>query len=319
MEHYVTVFDGVFLPQGIALHRSLQRHAGEYTLWVMCVDIVAYDVLQKLSLPNVRLIGIKDIETDELREAKQQRTTAEYCWTLTPQSVLAVIDRDPAILRVTYVDADFSLLRSPAPIFDEFDSSGKQVLITDHAYAPDYDQTHMSGRYCVQFVTFCRGRGEEVLNWWADQCLEWCFARFEDGKFGDQKYLDDWPERFADLVHVLQKNDLILTPWNAIRFPYGPAVAYHFHNLRLLSRRRVMLIRGYDVPKATQVAVYQPYLQDLSDAVAKMEKIGHLSQPQGRKPGPFIQTGILIRKLLRVLARIRPITVSQLPVPENQD
>ena len=43
MEHFVTLFDAAFLPQGLALHRSLRRHAGDFTLWRVCVDEAAYD------------------------------------------------------------------------------------------------------------------------------------------------------------------------------------------------------------------------------------------------------------------------------------
>ena len=44
MEHYVTLFDSLFLPQGLALHASLQQHAGEHRLWVLCVDELAHDL-----------------------------------------------------------------------------------------------------------------------------------------------------------------------------------------------------------------------------------------------------------------------------------
>lgn len=318
MEHYVTLFDSLFLPQGIALHRSLQRHAGAHKLWVLCVDTTAFEVLGRLALPNVEPILVESIESDALRAARKERSRAEYCWTLTPHSIQVVLARDPAIRRVTYLDADFAFLKPPTPIFEELEASGKAVLITDHAYAPDYDQSASSGRFCVQFVTFTRGAGEEVARWWADRCIEWCYARFEDGKFGDQKYLDEWPNRFGDKVHVLQKLDLILTPWNATRFPYGPAVAYHFHNLRLLRGRRVMLVRGYDVPKTTQNAIYQPYLRDLAEAVAMLERAGHVVRPQGKKPNVFIQVGILIRKLGRALARVRPVTTARLPMAQGE-
>jgi hypothetical protein len=317
VEHYVTIFDGLFLPQGLALHRSLQRHGGEFTLWVLCVDATAFDVLKKLELPNLRPVSVEAIETQALREARAGRTRAEYCWTLTPHAIDIVMSLDASVRRVTYLDADLWLRKSPAPIFAELDASGKAVLITDHAYAPDYDQTATSGQYCVQFVTFCRGAGEDVARWWADRCIEWCYARYENGKFGDQKYLDDWPERFADKVHVLQRLDLILTPWNATRFPYGPAVAYHFHNLRLLGGGRVMLVRGYDLPKATQTAIYQPYLADLSEAVRTLERAGHPVRAQSKRLGPIIQAGILIRKFGRALAKLRPVVTARLPMPEG--
>ena len=260
MEHYVTLFDSLFLPQGLALHASLERHAGDYTLWVLCVDDAAHDVLTKLALPNMRLLHLEKLETDDLRRVRGERTVGEYCWTLTPFAPRFVFEADTSVERVTYVDADMWLRKNPSPIFREFDASGKAVLITDHGYAPEYDQTSTSGQFCVQFMTFQRERGEVVRKWWEERCIDWCYARFEDGKFGDQKYLDDWPERFSDSVHVLQHEEWMLAPWNTIRFPYGTGICHHFHGLRIVEHR-------YCHPSSIQCAASgnRKYLHPLFD------------------------------------------------------
>lgn len=280
MEHYVTLFDSLFLPQGMALHASLERHAGSYTLWVLCIDDAAFQALQKLALPNMRLLAVDDVLTDDLRRVQPTRSRAEWCWTLTPFTPRFVFDAEPTARRVTYLDADVWLARSPQPVFEEFEASGKAVQITEHAYSPDYDQSDTSGRFCVQFMTFERCGGEPVRSWWAERCTEWCFARFEDGKFGDQKYLDDWPNRFGEVVHVLQDRSLMQGPWNATRFPPSEAVAYHFHGLRTLRKQRVLLTRGYRLPRATIAQLYRPYGIDLRNSHGRLSAVGVIPIPQ---------------------------------------
>jgi len=155
----------------------MERHVCEYVLWVLCVDDETHDVLQRLALPNVRLLKLSELETDELLSVKPGRAIAEYCWTLTPFAPRFVFETEPTVKRVTYLDADLWFRKHPKPIFDELDASGKCVLITDHAYAPEYDQSATSGQFCVQFMTFHRDGGELVRQWWEERCIEWCFAR----------------------------------------------------------------------------------------------------------------------------------------------
>jgi hypothetical protein len=283
MEHYVTLFDSLFLPQGLALHASLERHAGDYALWVLCMDDEAQRILDQLDKPNVKTIALSEIETPQLLTAKLERTKGEYCWTLTPFTPKIVFDRDRTVQRVTYLDADLYFLKSPGLIFQEFEASGKSVLITEHAYAPEYDQSSISGHYCVQFMTFIRDESEQVRQWWQDRCLEWCFAKIEDGKFGDQKYLDDWHERFAKFVHVLQAKNLTLAPWNASRYPYSEAVLYHFHELRLLPENRVLLFSNYCIYKAVLDNIYGKYLQDFTSVIFELNSIGVKCKPQHHK------------------------------------
>jgi hypothetical protein len=111
-----------------------------------------------------------------------------------------------------------------------------------------------------------------VRKWWEDRCIEWCFARLEDGKFGDQKYLDDWPDRFKNEVHVLENKELLLAPWNATRFPYGNSVAWHFHGLKIVSPKKVFL-GSYPLPNVLIRNVYHPYLMDMRSSINTLKMI----------------------------------------------
>lgn len=279
MENFVTLFDSLFLPQGLALNESLEKHAGNYTLWILCIDEAAYEVLNSLHLPNVKLIRLADVETPDLKRVKGGRTRAEYCWTLTPFTPRFVFERDDTIQRVTYLDADLWFRKSPRPIFEEFEASGKHVLITDHAYAPEYDSSDKNGQYCVQFMTFERDSSEKVRQWWEERCIEWCYAHYEDGKLGDQKYLDDWTERFPTQVHVLQQKEWTLGPWNTTRFPYGTSRFYHFHGLRILKNRKIFL-GGYPLSDPVINGIYLPYLDALNRAFKSLNSVGFIPKPQ---------------------------------------
>ena len=115
-EVYVTLFDSVFLPQGLALYYSLLSLRGKFKLWVLCVDQKSFDFLSGLSLDNLFLLNLSELENDNLLEVKSIRSRAEYCWTLTPWSIQWVFEADPSARRVTYLDADLFLLDSPSEI-----------------------------------------------------------------------------------------------------------------------------------------------------------------------------------------------------------
>lgn len=284
MEHFVTLFDSLFLPQGLALQASMERHVNRYTLWILCVDDIAYDVLFKLHLPNIRLLKLSELETPDLLRVKYSRAKAEYCWTLTPFAPRFVFEAEPSVKRVTYLDADIWFRNNPKSIFDELDESGKEVLITDHSYSPEYDQSDTSGKFCVQFIIFSRNGSEVIRKNWEQQCIDWCYARFENGKFGDQKYLDNWPKQYDSIVHILNNKELALAPWNATRFPYGNAVFYHFHGLRILSKKRLK-IGHYIIPAYLKKYVYEPYYTDLRVAIEKLESIQFNWQIQATRDG----------------------------------
>lgn len=305
-EHYVTLFDSVFLPQGLALHHSLLEHGGDCVLWVLCLDDACLQTLQRLDLPQMRPLDLAELETPELLAVKSGRTRAEYCWTVTPWSIQWVLEAEPTAQRVTYLDADVFFLKSPAPIFAEFEASGCGVLITEHGYAPEYDHSPRFGRYCVQFLPVVRGLGEPILHWWRDQCIEWCFARFENGLFGDQKYLDQFASISPGNVNAICSDCRFQGPWNCSIFKFSDAILFHFHGLRILSRQLVMASGGgYLLPSPTLSYVYAKYCELL---VRLIRRFSLEILPQARIPSP---TRLLILRWTRTLRRRFNLPITQ--------
>src|SRR3990172_545113 len=146
VEQFATLFDSHYLPHGLCLHRSLAERAQPFHLWVLCVDEASEQALRRLQLPHVTLLPLQEVETVALRTIKADRTVAEYCWTLTPFLPEWVLERVPDAARVTYLDADLFFFDSPAALLDELTASGKHVLITEHAYAPEYRESIRFGR-----------------------------------------------------------------------------------------------------------------------------------------------------------------------------
>lgn len=219
MYHFCTLFDSIYLSRGLAMYHSLEAHCTNFHLYVFAFDTACFNILTSLNLPNLTVISMQDFEDEALLKVKPSRTRAEYCWTCSSSTILYVLNNFP-VDHCTYLDSDLYFFSSPEVLFDEM--GHHSVLITPHRYTLKYDQSQKTGIYCVQFVTFRKNeQGLTVLNWWRNACLEWCYNRFEDNRFGDQKYLDDWPERFEG-VYVCKNLGAGVAPWNMQQYHFVP-------------------------------------------------------------------------------------------------
>lgn len=263
---------------GMSLHQSLMTHAQPFHLWIICMDELVEKQLKILDLPQVTSIPLQEIETPELLAVKPERSQGEYCWTLTPFTFTAVFQKQPDVERVTYLDADLYFFRNPQILIKEFEESGRDVLITEHGYAPEYDQTLLYGKFCVQFLTIKNNTdGNKIIQWWKNKCLMWCSDYLMDGKFGDQKYLDIWPIIFSKNIWILQQKENTLAPWNVtyfqkhLGFQLFP-VFYHFHSLRIINSRTILLFYNYTII-SNAIIFYESYCQSLIKNLKKMKEL----------------------------------------------
>lgn len=277
MNNYVTVLNHKFLPQLLALHDSMLIHCGDFRLFVICVDMTLAEQLEIIKLPNTVSIDLEKIESADarLQQIKASRNLREYCWTLASFSFSIVKNAFPEISQLTYIDTDLFFFSSPECFFKELDESGKDILITEHAFAPEHEYFKENcGSFCVQFIPAkYTVRAEAVIKEWQDLCEESCSELVKNGKFGDQKYLETWPNKYPDIVHVLQQKDKTIAPWN-INYYSGTPVFYHFHGFRLLSKNLVQrFILSYKV-SLDRGWIYIQYGKSLRKQIRLIKKLG---------------------------------------------
>lgn len=284
--NFCTLFDSNYMTRGLAMHQSLSQHCRSFHLYIIAFDKISVKVLSELNLEHVTIISLHDFEDEALLEIKPTRTSAEYCWTCTPSTVLYCIEKYK-LDHCTYIDADLMFYSNPKVLIDEMGDNS--VLITEHRYTKQYDQSSGSGKYCVQFVCFKNDEnGLTALKWWRNACIKWCYARFEDGKFGDQKYLDDWVTRFKG-VHELQHIGGGVAPWNVQQYQfkvidhkiclkektgnYVPLIFFHFHGVKFYLEDIVQLAPFYYLQEYVIKHLYFSYINLLQNFKKKVEAI----------------------------------------------
>ncbi len=284
MNYFCTYFDHRYLPQGLALHKSLKQHCLSFKLWILCLDSTCYRILSALKLSDVHLIALEDFERndEELLKAKQNRTTVEYYFTCTPSLPLFILNKHSEVDLITYLDADLFFFADPKPIFDEI--TDHSIAIIAHRFPPSLRSLERHGIYNVGWLSFKRDKSAfTCLQWWRERCNEWCYDRVEDGRFADQKYLDDWPVRFQNVV-VLRHIGADLAPWNIANYQISaegnhvwvddvPLIFFHFHGFKQITRfiyDANLAKYGVKLSVFVRRNIYEAYIRALLDVTRRV-------------------------------------------------
>lgn len=273
--NFCTLFDSNYLTRGLALWSSLKRFRGnDFHLWILCMDERVEDILRQMNLSNVTLVPLATLEDEGLLKAKRDRTPMEYCWTCTPILPHHLLNTQPNLNHIIYVDADVAFFQDPKALLNELGS--RSVLIFEHKFPTRLrHQEETMGRFNVEVIVFRNDpSGRDCVAWWRERCIEWCYYRVEPGRMGDQKYLDEWPKRFSG-VSVATDEIPAIAPWNLETYQFGkdgrtllangrPVLFYHFSKLSILPRERYRYCKGYLIPREVQELAYQPYTRELS-------------------------------------------------------
>lgn len=314
-QNFCTYFDQHYLARGLALYDSLHHHCPEFQLWILCMDEGAYTRLAQMALPEIRLIRLEDFEAGDvgLAAAKLNRSRIEYYFTCSASLPLYIFQKHPEIDLITYLDADMYFFSDPTPVLDQLQE--KSIAITAHRLPPTLRWREQYGLYNVGWLTFRRDQqGLACLQRWREQCIEWCYDKLEDKRYADQKYLDEWPQLYPNLI-VLPDKGVNLAPWNVANYEIkqladgrlmvddDPLILYHYHGLKQRSRTLFdPRLYEYEVSLTSVLRhhVYAPYVRRLILRTNEISN-GIRTSTQPKSTGIFVRIELLLRDLRNLL------------------
>jgi hypothetical protein len=261
----------------MALYESLRQHCSSFTLWVLCLDQITKHRLREQRLPQLVLISLSELEraTPGLAEARANRSKAEYYFTCSPALPLHILNSHAEIDIITYLDSDLFFYSNPECLFQQL-GEGSVGLIR-HRPAEGLEETEQYGIFNVSWISFRNDReGIACLHWWRERCLEWCYRRLDGDRYADQKYLDQFPKRFHNVV-ILEHEGANLAPWNIASHPIiekdgqilingKRLLFFHFQGLREITRycyETGLGVYHVRIDRQTLRLVFEPYLKVL--------------------------------------------------------
>lgn len=255
---YCTLFNKAYLVKGLALHSSMRRNIPDFHLYILAMDECTETALNSLKLDRVTVISINSVIDEHLEKVLGNRPGPAFFWTCTPLIIEYVLT-DLNEEWCTYVDADCYFFGDPGKVFDVIGDRGCSVGIVEHRFRKDgsyYDHVESDGRFNVAFNVF---RNEEnslsILREWKEQCILQCTNKPTGGYFGDQLYLNEWPDKYRG-VYIIENDGIDVAPWNVNNYRVihkegsyrienssvdEKIIMYHFHTLNHVSGHIVSL------------------------------------------------------------------------------
>ena len=257
------------------------------------MDDKCYDVLTDLHQEHHIPIRLSDFEEGDipLQAAKGNRSFGEYCWTCSSSLILYVLEKYKEPI-CTYIDSDLYFYQDPQILIDGMIAAGKSVMITPHRFTKVNKELEANGIYCVEFNVFLNNPDAlAVLKQWRNDCLECCTSVNDGVHFGDQKYLDEWPQKY-NCVYVCPHLGAGVAPWNMQSYKLHSVdgnniklyvkglqsvvdlIFYHFHYITYIEENKVNIhvyLNKFDVQKKLVRIIYSNYLKKLNQRKAELK------------------------------------------------
>lgn len=278
MRTYCTLFDKNYLYQGVALHRSLVRHAGEFRLYALCMDSTAHALLTRMGLDSLVPISVEELLTPEIAAVRARTSHGQFCWVCQPLVCQFILDKF-GVDMVTYLESDSLFFSDPEVLFTEMGS--KSATLVPHNFSAEFDNEATAGKFCVQFNAFRNDvSAREILGYWRQGCFK--YDKSAPTVYPGQTCLDEWPQKYPS-VCIIRHPGAGVAPWNIRGYEVSvigstphvnglPVVFYHYHQYGRY-KSGAHELGGYPMTRQVIDLFYRPYVSAIREAEAAVRMV----------------------------------------------
>jgi len=272
-----TIFDKNNILKTIAFYDSLRKHSSLYIFWFLCLDEETKAVMEKLNLPKVKLFTVSELDDTELEDTKNSRKQSEFVFTTKPAFLYFISTKLQDGDLLMFADNDIIFFQSPDFFFERMRCEHYSIAISPHRFPKKTSDAMNSrvGKYNAGLTIFIIGpTSRHCIQDWRNDCINWCYLRYEKERFGDQKYIEKWPLRYNEVYEIPDKG-INLATWNIFNWKIteknsqffideDPLICYHFHRIKFyLENNHIKPVPIYVFHKK----LYTLYLNKLQHAL----------------------------------------------------
>lgn len=276
-----TYFDYNFLPRGLALFYSVKHFHTEFEFYVLTFDNETYNHLLMLNEENLKLISLTDYETYFETSADKFDDKKQYYFSATPNVCLYLLNKNPHIDILLYLDADVYVYNSLKPLYDEFGISS--IGFCSHRFHPIFRFLSRNyGKFNVGVNLFRNSEeGLKCLNDWKNDCDSW-YPNKPDYPlkiFSDQIFLDSWENKFSE-IKIIDNVGIDTAPWNVANYSIRKAFdSYYIDNVPLIIFHFSSLIKENDIVWNSNSIIYLASIKNnlldiYTEYIRKIEAFG---------------------------------------------
>jgi hypothetical protein len=235
---------------------SFRLYQPQAELVLVSISTFSNSINDTLKSKNIETKFVNEVvDTKNLDFLKESRSYIEYLYSLPSVIISAFMEKLKNFDYIVYLDADLYFYSDPMAFIKDIPKNS--ISIIEHRFSTRLAAIFSSsGRYNVSWVGMpINDLGKICSADWSHKCIESTSA---DARwttkglvYGDQGYLDLWPEHYGDNIHVIENVGAGVAPWNFEKYVISknppimingfPLIFYHFssHQFGFLLARKM--------------------------------------------------------------------------------